>query len=267
MNSFSSFISHLSSFPRKRSFTLIELLVVIAIIAILAGILLPALQSARERARSTACVNNHKTLGLASAMYSSENGDLIVGYYEDEVRKQDRRWAARLLPMMANSAKMFICPSSPQAGSIRSAELSKKNWDDVKGALGRCIGIGINGYGHDGTVTINANNTKAFLWTTQKLGNMRNPSTLIYAGDTTGYDYSGETDYTPELASNNQMLYLYFVPYVYPDSGMSLRPYHGGGKRINMLFTDGHVDTATKETVRGWIGDTDMKLQRFSAIK
>lgn len=249
---------------RKRSFTLIELLVVIVIIAILASILLPVLQSARERARSTTCVNNHKNLGIASLMYTSENKDLVVGYYEDEVRKQDRRWVARLLPLLGNSAKTFVCPSSPQAGSPRSSELNKKNWDDIKGALGRCAGIGINGYGHDGTVTISESNTKAFLWTTHKAGSMRNPSTLIYAGDTTGYDYTGEVDYTPELASNNQNVYLFFVPYVYPDSGMSLRPYHGGGKRINLLFADGHADTITKETARAWIANTDTKKLRFS---
>ena len=63
---------------RNRNFTLIELLVVIAIIAILAAMLLPALQQARERGRTASCTSNMNQIGKAMSMYQADNQDFVV---------------------------------------------------------------------------------------------------------------------------------------------------------------------------------------------
>ena len=69
----------------KRKFTLIELLVVIAIIAILAGMLLPALQQARRKGKYITCVNNFSTIGKAYGQYCEDNKNMVMPYWNGGV--------------------------------------------------------------------------------------------------------------------------------------------------------------------------------------
>lgn len=88
----------------QRAFTLIELLVVIAIIAILAGMLLPALGRAKETAKRTRCLNNTRQLGLAHVMY----GDDQNGLYPP--RSGNNRWPTQLQPYYQDIA-LLRCSS------------------------------------------------------------------------------------------------------------------------------------------------------------
>lgn len=116
--------------PTTNAFTLIELLVVIAIIGILAALLLPALNRAKDKAKNIACLGNLKQWGLATQLFAAENGDLLPkdgspngtsvneGWYIDLPREL-KLPTYREMPWRTNAnvdpgRSLWICPSNPR---------------------------------------------------------------------------------------------------------------------------------------------------------